>query len=167
MSQRQLPDGLYVAESGTTSHQTAGGIYLNESTSSGVGTAPGATITGTSTITPGAASGTSPGVAPAATMTGTATITPGTATGGGSAGGTLTTRPQHNNTGTLMANETGAEVFIFDQITGTLVLRATNVSLNASGVAVITNAALVPGTAYCYDVKLTGNRRRMNPKAAT
>ena len=81
--------------------------------------------------------------------------------------GTLTTRAQTNNTGTVMASETGVEVFIWDATTGALVLKKTGVTLSASGVATVTDAALISGTSYVYDVKLTGSRRRLNPKAAT
>lgn len=49
------------------------------------GTAPGATLTGTGTLTAGAASGGAEGTAPGATLTGTGTLSAGTATGGSAA----------------------------------------------------------------------------------
>ena len=45
-------------------------------------TAPGATLTGTATLNPGAASGQQNATAPGTTLTGSTTLTPGSATGG-------------------------------------------------------------------------------------
>lgn len=54
----------------------------------GAATAPGSTLTGTSTIAAGTANGASAGSAPGATLTGASTITAGAATGGGSVAAT-------------------------------------------------------------------------------
>lgn len=62
------------------------------------GTATGATLTGTSTITPGSAAGTSSGTAPGANLTGTSSIAAGAATGG-AATGSFTTQAMENNSG--------------------------------------------------------------------
>lgn len=169
MAQRLIPGVGFADDAGTAQRLVPGVGYVGE-TSVGGGTnasAAGVTLTGTATITAGTATGGSVGSAPGATLTGTATITAGTATGGGGGAGTLTTRPQKNNTGTVMANETGAEVYIWNSTTGALVLRKTGVTLDAAGVATVTDAAIVSGTSYLYEVVLTGGRRRMNPKAAT
>jgi hypothetical protein len=162
--------GPIASETGARQYTSFDGAIVNESTGGAAdASATGATLTGAATIAGGAASGGGGGTAtaPGAAVTGTATIAAGVATGGAGGTGTLTTRPQKNNAGTVMANETGAEVFIWDATTGALVLRKTNVTLSAAGIATVTDAAIIPGTSYSYDVKLTGNRRRCNPKAAT
>lgn len=64
-------------------------------------TAPGATLTGTSSISAGSASGGAGGsdaTAPGATLTGTSSISAGTASGGGGAG-SFTSDAMENNTG--------------------------------------------------------------------
>jgi hypothetical protein len=126
------------------------------------GTANGATLTGVSTISGGTATGNTGSNAPGATLTGTSTIAGGTA----SSLGILVTRAQKNNTGTVMAGETGVIVYIWDATTGALVLKKTGVTLDASGIATITDVLLISGTSYVYDVKLTSGARRCNPKAA-
>lgn len=136
-------------------------------TASPDGAAAGATLTGTGTIAGGAASGGAAGVAPGAAMTGTATISPGAATGGGSASGTLTTLPLKNNTGTVLASETGIILNIYNQNTGALIVQKTGVTTNSSGIATVTDALIVGGTTYAYEPVLTGGRRRLPLKAAT
>jgi hypothetical protein len=76
-------------------------------------------------------------------------------------GGTITTPVLKNNTGTVLANETGVIVNVYNQSTGVLVLQKTGLTSNASGVVTITDAALTPGTTYAYEVVLTSNRRRL------
>lgn len=67
------------------------------------GTAPGATLTGTSSLAAGSASGASAGTASGATLTGTSNLTAGSATG--NATGSFTTDAMENNTGAgLLAN---------------------------------------------------------------
>lgn len=168
MAQSLIPGAGYVETSGTGQNLVPGVGYVAQNSGGSVSaSAPGASVTGTATITGGAASGAAAGTAPGATLTGSATITAGVATGGGTSGGTLTTRPQKNNTGTVMANETGAEVYIWNSTTGALVLKKTGVTLDASGVATVTDVSIAPGTSYLYEVVLSGGRRRLNPKAAT
>lgn len=62
------------------------------------GTATGATLTGTSSLSAGSASGTSAGTASGANLTGTSSITAGAATGG-AATGSFTTQAMENNSG--------------------------------------------------------------------
>lgn len=148
--------GTYTSIGGTRTMTAVGGVTASALThpigrSSPDASAPGATLTGASTITPGSASGDSPGVAPGATLTGTATIIGGAATGGGS-GGTLVTYPFVNNTNdpVLYANQTGVTVDIYNNTTGALVVRKTGQTTNASGIATITDAAMSDVTTYRY-----------------
>jgi hypothetical protein len=54
------------------------------------GDASGATLTGTASLAPGAGAGSSSGAAAGATLTGTASLSPGSATAGGAPGAELT-----------------------------------------------------------------------------
>ena len=167
MAQRLIPGVGYVNETGTGQRLIPGVGYVDESQSTGgAGNAPGATLTGTATIAGGAATGGGAGLAPGATLTGTATITGGAATGG-SGLGTFTTLPMKNNTGTLLASETGITINFYNTSTGALVVQKTGITTNASGIATVTDVALVAGTTYAYEPVLTGGRRRLPLKAAT
>lgn len=70
------------------------------------GTATGATLTGTSSLSAGSASGSgsSSATAPGATLTGSSSLTAGTATGGASGG--FSSSPMENNAGSLLASTT-------------------------------------------------------------
>lgn len=158
--------GGAVNETGAGEYFSAAGGAVNEAAGgSPDATAPGATLTSTSTLTGGAASGGTAGTAPGATLTATATLVGGTATG--SVTGTLTTLPMKNNTGTLLASETGIVLNIYDQATGALVVQKTGVTTDSSGIATVTDALIVGGTTYAYEPVLTGGRRRLPLKAAT
>lgn len=78
-------------------------------------------------------------------------------------GGTpvLSTPPMKNNTGTLLANLGGIIVNVYDANTGALVLRKTGLSSNAAGVVSFSDAALVSGTSYAYEVVTPANGRRL------
>jgi len=64
-----------------------------------------------------------------------------------------------NNTGTVLANETGVIVNVYDQTSGVLVLHKTGQTSNASGIVTVADAVLTPGTTYAYEVVLTSARR--------
>lgn len=127
--------------------------------------APGATLTATASIAPGAATGGAAGAAPGATLTATSSIVGGAATAINI--GTLTTHIIWNNTRTPMANETGVVLNIYNAGTGTLVVRKSGVTTDSAGVAVVTDALIAAGTSYAYEVVLTGARRRLPVKVAT
>lgn len=76
-------------------------VYVDAEGGGADATAPGATLTGTSSISAGSASGGSGGTdatAPGATLTGTSSISAGSASGSGGAG-TFTSDAMENNTG--------------------------------------------------------------------
>lgn len=76
------------------------------------GSASGATLTGTSTLTPGSAQGTAAGTAPGATVTGASSLSAGSATGGsgavdGSAAGATLTGPGSLSAGSASGTAPG------------------------------------------------------------
>lgn len=131
------------------------------------GTANGATLTSTASITPGTASGSSAGstngAAQGATLTGVGAISAGTASGTTGATGTLTTLPHYRNNTALRANETGVKLNIYNASTGALVLQATGLTTDANGKAIVTNAAIVTGTLYAYETIFTSDSTRRLP----
>jgi len=74
---------------------------------------------------------------------------------------TLTTPPMKNNTGTLLANLSGITVNVYNASTGVLVLRKTGLSSNGAGVVSISDASLVAGTTYAYEVVTAASGRRL------
>lgn len=93
------------------------------------------------------------------------------ATGGASAAGqlqggaTLTLSQLKNNTGTVLANETGATVYVYT-LAGALVVTKTGVTSNASGIVAVTDALLNPGTTYRVVIALASGAEGMEQKAA-
>lgn len=161
-----IPGAGVVNETGAREYGIPGAGVVNETSGgSGNATATGATLTGTSSITGGTATGAAAGTALGATLTGTSSITGGVATATNL--GTFTTLPMKNNTGTLLASETGIVLNIYHVSTGALIVQKTGVTTNASGIATVTDALIVPATSYAYEPVLTGGRRRLPTKAAT
>ena len=80
---------------------------------------------------------------------------------------TITSEPLRDNTNTLLANQALDYVAIYDNTTGALVLRATGISTNASGIFTVSDAALTSGITYKLDWKVTiQSAARMPAKAA-
>ena len=111
--------------------------------------------TGSATGTGGATNGTGTGTLQSIILTAPA----GTATGTLAGAGTITTPVMKNNTGTVLANETGVIVNVYNASTGVLSVQKTGQTSNASGVVTISDALIVPATTYAYEVVLTGSRR--------
>lgn len=156
-----------VDDAGGMSGVTLGGGFINTPTGGASNaTAVGAALTGASTIAPGPAAGAAAGTAVGASLSGASTVVAGAASGG-TASGTLTTRIQVYNSGTVRANESGAVLYVWDIATGALVLRKAGVATNASGVATVVDAALIPGTSYSYDLEFSDGGRKLIAKAAT
>jgi hypothetical protein len=80
------------------------------------------------------------------------------ATGGAAA---LVTPPMKNNTGTLLANLSGITVNVYNVNTGALVVRKTGLSSNAAGMVTISDATLVSGNSYAYEVVTPSSGRRL------
>lgn len=68
---------------------------------------------------------------------------------------TFTSEPLKDNTNTLLASEPLDYVAFYDNSDGSLVLRVTGISTNASGVFTVSNAALSSGVTYKVDWKVT------------
>lgn len=83
------------------------------------------------------------------------------------AAGIITTPVLKNNTGTVLASETGAIVNVYDASTGALIVRKTGQTSDGSGVMTITDALIFAGTSYAYEVVLASNGRRLPLATAT
>ena len=64
-----------------------------------------------------------------------------------------------NNTGTVLASETGVACNVYNSTTGALVVRKTGLTSSAAGIVSVTDAAMAAGTTYAYEIVLTGARR--------
>lgn len=84
-----------------------------------------------------------------------------------SAAGTLTTAPLKNNTGTLLANQTGATAYIHNMTTGALVVAKTGQTTNASGVMVVSDPLILPATQYRIVIKLASAAEGLDKLTAT
>lgn len=73
--------------------------------------------------------------------------------------------PLKNNTGTLLANETGATVYVY-QTSGAHVVTKTSQTTDGSGLMTVTDAALVSGTTYRYVIVLGSGAEGMDKSAA-
>lgn len=93
---------------------------------------------------------------PDSSLSGSATLGDITASGTlGVAPGVITTPVLKNNTGTILASVSGVVANVYNPTTGALVVRKTGLSSNGSGIVAITDAALVPGTSYVYEIDLS------------
>lgn len=81
--------------------------------------------------------------------------------------GTITCPALKNNTGTVLANETGITAYVYAVATGSLVATKTSQTTNASGVLAFTDAAIAAGTAYRVVVVLGSGAEGMDKVAAT
>lgn len=116
-------------------------------------TVPAATGAGTSSGTDGTGSGAPIAMSMAAPSASAAGTTSGS--------GTLVTPVLKNNTGTILASETGITVNVYNATTGALVLHKTGQTSDGSGVVTVIDAALTPATTYAYEVVLSGGARRL------
>lgn len=89
------------------------------------------------------------------------------AAAGNTSNGVLTTPALKNNTGTLLANETGIAAYIYTPSTGALVVSKTGQTTNASGVMTITDALIVAGTQYRVVIVLGSGAEGMDKLTAT
>jgi hypothetical protein len=71
-----------------------------------------------------------------------------------------------NNTGTLLANETGITVHVY-QVGGGFVVTKTGETTDASGVMTLSDAALSTGTTYRLIYVLASGAEGMEKKVAT
>lgn len=113
-----------------------------------------------------AASATSTGKASATGSLPSVTLAAVTATAAGGAGTPSLTLPAlKNNTGTLLASETGATAHVYT-LAGALVVTKTAQTTNGSGVMVITDAALTAATQYRVVIVLASGAEGMDKVTA-
>lgn len=81
--------------------------------------------------------------------------------------GTITCPALKNNTGTVLANETGVAAYVYNMATGALVVLKSSQTTNASGVLSFTDALIVAGTTYRVVIVLSSGAEGMDKVAAT
>lgn len=64
-----------------------------------------------------------------------------------------------NNTGTVLASQTGVICNVYNATTGALVLHKTGLTSDVNGVVSVTDVTMVGGTTYTYEIVLSGARR--------
>lgn len=79
--------------------------------------------------------------------------------------GTLALGPLKNNTGTLLASETGATVYVYTTA-GVLVVTKTAQTSNGSGVMTVSDAAMTAGTTYRVVIALASGAEGMDKVVA-
>ncbi len=116
-------------------------------------------------VQPGTAHLVLTGYAPTISVSGAPAVLSGAAvlegiTAGGNIGvgsGTLTTPVLKNNTGTILASVSGIVANIYHPTTGALVVRKTGLTSNGAGIVTISDALLVTGTTYVYELDLSAS----------
>ena len=83
------------------------------------------------------------------------------------ANGSISTPPLKNNTGTLLGNLTNVTVNVYNQSTGALVARKAGLTSDSAGVVTFTDAAIIVGTVYAYEIVTPSNGRRLPTGTAT
>lgn len=73
--------------------------------------------------------------------------------------------PLKNNTGTLLANETGATVYVY-QTSGAHVVTKTSQTTDGSAIMTVSDAAMAAGTTYRYVIVLGSGAEGMDKSAA-
>ena len=130
----------------------------------------GIPITASVSITSTAANATFSGsahVSPRASFAATTTAAVASTAATGASQGTITTPALKNNTGTVLANETGATVYVYAPDTGVLVVKKTGQTTNESGVLVVTDASISSGTQYRIVVVLGSGAEGMDKLTAS
>lgn len=90
----------------------------------------------------------------------------GSATGDTSSG-TITTPALKNNTGTVLANETGVTVYVYNPTTGALIVKKTGQTTDASGILTVTDALISAGTQYRVVIVLGSGAEGMDKLTAS
>jgi hypothetical protein len=156
-----------VVSHGSTGDLTSGDAAVSGSatrlalhSATGALSADAASVSGSASRSAGAVSHSATGdlAASAATVAASATRS--------AANPAITTDPLKNNTGTVLANETGVTACVYAPSTGALVVRLTGQTTDASGVLHISDAALVSGTTYWTVIELASGALGFTKKAA-
>ena len=86
---------------------------------------------------------------------------------GYAAQGTITTPALKNNTGTILANESGITAYVYNPVTGALIVKLTGQTTNGLGVMTLTDAAIVSGTQYRVVIVLSSGDEGMEKLTAS
>ena len=86
---------------------------------------------------------------------------------GSPATGTITTPALKNNTGTVLASETGVTAYVYTPSTGELVVKLTGETTDGSGVLALTDASIVAGTQYRVVIVLGSGAEGMDKLTAS
>lgn len=105
--------------------------------------------------------GASTGAASANFATTTADSTFSGAAVGDTSSGILTTPVLKNNTGTVLASETGATAYVYNPTTGALIVKKTSQVTDGSGVMVIADPLIIASTLYRVVVVLASGAEGM------
>lgn len=81
--------------------------------------------------------------------------------------GVITSPVLKNNTGTVLASETAVTVNVYHPTTGALVVQKTGATSSAGGVVTVTDALIITGTSYAYEIVLAANGRGLPTATAT
>lgn len=81
--------------------------------------------------------------------------------------GTITCPALKNNTGTVLANETGVTAYVYSVATGAHVVTKTGQTTNPSGILTFTDATIAAGTTYRVVIVLGSGDEGMDKVAAT
>mgnify|MGYP003526206083 FL=1 len=81
--------------------------------------------------------------------------------------GTITCPALKNNTGAVLANETGVTAYVYSVATGAHVATKTGQTTNPSGILTFTDAAIAAGTTYRVVIVLGSGAEGMDKVAAT
>lgn len=87
--------------------------------------------------------------------------------GSGPSGGTITTSPLRNNTGTLLSNLTGVTVDVYDPMNGALLTRVTNQTTDSNGVCSVSDASILVASSYRVVVNTSGTAEGIERLTAT
>ena len=157
---RVTPSG-WLDESGSLSRVTPFGWVQESQGGPGSPTASFTVTAAPATFSGSASSGSSAAVS--------ATAAPATFSGSASGGvspGTITTPALKNNTGTVLANETGVTVYVYTPDTGALVVKKTGQTTNGSGVLAVTDALIAASTQYRIVIVLGSGAEGMDKATA-
>lgn len=168
---RVTPTG-WLEESGSLSRVTPFG-WLQESQSGG-GTTDATATTSLPSLTLSAPTATATGTGGAQNGSATATFAAialsaptATASGTSASAGTITTPVLKNNTGTVLASQTGITAHIYAVSSGDKVVTLTGQTTNGSGIMTLSDALIIAGTQYRVVIVLGSGAEGMEKLTAS
>lgn len=161
--QRMLPGGGYVSISSSSFEGNASGtpaaVTLTAPTATASSPAPGEATGDLAPVSLSAPQAAASGGAGSTGAPAAISLTAPTATASSPEGG-ITFGPLKNNTGTLLASETGATVHVY-ALGGALVVTKASVTSNASGMVTVSDATIGGATQYRLIIVLASGAEGM------